>query len=136
MYIKWFMVCMGVFLLTSQSMANSLELTKKIEFGINKKYATLHGFVEGFEKTNYRFYANKGDAVEVVFNSNKANFKLYSPFKTSSDGAFFIRNIDGNNYKGKMKKSGIYTIQIYLPYGEARKNIKSLYTFRIDIKPK
>ena len=133
MQLRWFIVWIGIFLVTPQSMAKGVEVSKKIDFDIGQKSVTLHGAVRGFEKTNYQFYANKGETLHVNIDSSKAYFKIYSPFKNSSDFAFFIGDIEGSKYKDKLLKRGIYTIQVYLIYEEAKKDIKSLYTMHINI---
>ncbi|HFD13950.1 MAG TPA: hypothetical protein ENJ34_01450 [Epsilonproteobacteria bacterium] len=133
MQLKWLLVWTGIFLSTYHGMAKGVELTKKIDFDIGQKHATLHGVVQGFEKINYQFYASKGQSLHVSMDSSKAYLKIYSPFKNSSDTPSFKGETEGSFYNGKLKRSGIYTLQVYLIYDEARRDMKSLYVLEVSI---
>ena len=133
MQLKWLIVCIGIFLSTHQGMAKGVELTKKVDFDIGKKHAILHGEVQGFTKTNYQFYATKGQILHVSMDSSKAYFKIYSPFKNSSDTPLFKGETEGSTYNEKLKRSGMYMIQVYLTYDDAKIDTKAIYTLNIDI---
>lgn len=134
MYRKWLIVWIGIFLSTYQGMAKGVELTKKVDFDIGQKRVTLHGTVQGFVKTNYQFYANKGEVLHVNIDSSKAYFKIYSPFKNSSDTPLFKGETEGSSYNEKLKRSGMYVIQTYLPYDDAKIDMKAIYTLNLSIE--
>jgi len=134
MQLKWLIVSIGIFLSTHQGMAKGVELTKKVDFDIGKKHATLHGTVQEFAKTNYQFYATKGQILHVSMDSSKAYFKVYSPFKNSSDTPLFKGETEGATYNEKLKRSGMYMIQVYLTYDDAKIDTKAIYTLKIDIE--
>ena len=134
MYRKWLIVSIAIILSTYQGMAKGVELTKKVDFDIGQKRATLHGTVQGFAKTNYQFYANKGEILHVNIDSSKVYFKIYSPFKNSSDTPLFKGETEGSSYNEKLKRSGIYMIQMYLRYDDAKIDMKAIYTLNINIE--
>ncbi len=134
MQSKWFIVWISILLFTNHGMAKGVELTKKVNFDIDQKHATLHGTVQGFTTTNYQFYANKGQILHVSMDSSKAYFKIYSPFKNSSDTPLFKGETEGSTYNEKLKRSGIYMIQVYLTYDDAKIDTKAIYTLKLDIE--
>jgi len=124
----WMSLCM----VTQMAFANGVELTKKVDFDVGNMHAIEHGSIQGFDKKNYQFYGHQGEKIMLHLDSVKAYFKLYSAFNTHGDTPLFSAETEGGSYMGVLRRSGIYTIQIYLGYKEAKKDTKAIYTLHID----
>lgn len=133
MYRKWLIVWIGIFLSTYQGMAKGVELTKKVNFDIGKKSATLHGFVQGYNETDYTFYATKGEHLSVKLDATKVYFNIYSPNQSSSATSVFSGESEGDTYTGTIRNNGIYIIKLYLLSKDAKEDEKAVYTLHLNI---
>ena len=131
--MKLLHIFVSIVFLINISMAKDLILTKKVDFDIGTKSVTLHGGIQKFEKTNYQFYANKGDTIHVSLNASKAHFNIYSPYKENSNSPIFSGKIEGKKYTGVLSKSGIYTVQVYSLNDASIKENRILYTLHINM---
>ena len=134
MKLRWLSILVSMFFLTNLLMSKGVEVSEKIDFDIGTRQAILHGTAQGFETRSYKFYAKKGEILRVSLDSPLAHFNVYSPYKNSDDAAMYKGQIEGNHYKIKLRKSGTYTIQVYLTYEDAKKDAKTLYTLKINMQ--
>jgi len=133
MKLHWFVCLFSVLVMSTYGMAEGVTLTKKVDFDIGKKSTTLHGFVQGYDSTNYTFYATKGEHLSVKLDATKVYFNIYSPNQSASANPVFSGKSEGNAYKGVIRSNGTYIIKLYLLSNDAKEDEKALYTLHLNI---
>jgi hypothetical protein len=134
MKIQWFKIWICVVCITSFVMAEGIVFTKKLEFGIGRKDATIHGFVQGFNSTDYTVFITRGKHISIKLDSKKAYFNLYVPKNDTENTPIFEGKAEGNRYHGVIKRSDMYAIKIYLAYKDAKLDDKVIYTLHVSIE--
>ena len=134
MKLKLFFTVIGIVVLSFPIFAQSIDYTKRLNFGNLNKQENLVGVVKGFHTRSYKFKAKVNQFLRVNLESDIVHFNVYSPNKSEVDGAIFDGSSEGTSFHTKIKKSGIYTIKVYLSDKEATNGEKIIYTLDIGLE--
>jgi len=126
-------VVVFVGLLVVPVMAKDKVTTHQVHFDKGTTSSIVEGHVNGYDTVNYRLGAKEGQHMRITLESKKAYMNIFEAGKGVEDEAMFIGSILGGSYTGKLLKSGIYTIQVYLMRNEARRGTDAPYTLNIEI---
>jgi len=97
----------------------------------------IKGTFKGDAYIDYTVYVEEGQTFKVAYkgSTNSSSFNLMSP--DTSVAAIHMGDTDGNNYSGKIAKSGIYTIRVSQMRSAARKGTSVNFTLTLsNISPK
>lgn len=103
----------------------------------NSPKKVIKGTFKGDAYIDYTVYVEEGQTFKVAYkgSTNSSSFNLMAP---DSDGsAMHIGDTDGNNFSGRIAKSGIYTIRVSQMRSAARKGTSVAFTLTLsNISPK
>jgi hypothetical protein len=107
--------------------------TEQVHFKPGMTGAIIKGKIKGYEAVDYVIEASKGQHMKVSLTTdNTANyFNVMAPGE--SDVAMFIGSTSGNEYKGKLPKSGNYKIRVYMMRSAARRNEVAKYRLEMTV---
>lgn len=134
MKLKLFVTVVGILLLSCPIIAKEIVHSKWIDLGKVLNETTVVGIIKGHDTVHYKVKAKAHQSLHVNIESNKVYFNIFKPNKGSMDGGMFMGKIDGKNFTGKLSKSGVYTIAVYLTDDEAQKDQKLIYTIDIGLE--
>ena len=92
----------------------------------------IKGTFKGDVYIDYTVYVEEGQTFKVTFkgSTNSSSFNLLSPDESAE--ALHRGEIDGNNFSGKIAKSGIYTIRVSQMRSAARKGTSVSFTLTLS----
>jgi hypothetical protein len=119
-------------LATSAFAADEIR-TEQVHFKPGTTGATIKGKIKGYEAVDYVLEASKGQHMNVsMATDNTASyFNIIAPGE--SDVAMFIGSTSGNQYEGKLPKSGNYKIRVYMMRSAARRDEVAKYRLEITV---
>ena len=123
------LLLMGV----STALAEDTIRTERVHFEPGTNGTTVTGKVKGYDSVDYVLEASKGQHMSVSMNTDNASsyFNILAPGE--SEVAMFIGSTSGNEYKGKLPKSGNYKIRVYLMRNAARRDEVAKYSLKMKI---
>ena len=134
MKLKLFGTVVGMILLSCPITAKDIVHTKWVDFGRISNETTVVGIVKGYDTIQYKLKVKANQTMHVNMETNKVKFNIFQPNKSPMDGAIFMGKTEGSSFVGKLKKNGVYTIEVYLVDDEAKKDKKIIYTVDIGLK--
>lgn len=134
MKLKLLVTVVSIMILAFPIFAKDTVCTKRLNFGNINHKDTVVGIVKGFDTKSYKFNAKKNQTLRVKLVSDIVHFNVYAPHKGPIEGALFDGSSEGTYFSSKLKKSGTYTIQVYLTDEEAEKDEKIIYTLEIGLE--
>jgi len=108
---------------------------EEIKFKPGATSAGVGGKVEGYDRKDFSFRAQKGQNVSVKLAS--ANTSVYFNISDSKDGFALEtdpRPLDVRSWNGTLPKDGDYFIRVYLVRAAARREEKADFTLDVSIK--
>lgn len=113
--------------------ALAADRTETVKFAAGASNATVKGAIKGYDGIAYKLGASAGQVMQVLFSpSNGAcYFNVFAPGNSSE--AVFNGSMTGNEYSANLKKSGNYTVQVYMMRSAARRNETCRYTISFEI---
>jgi len=127
-------IIMGILVLSLSITAKEVVRTQWVDFGKIATKTTIVGRLEGHEKMAYKVEATKNQFMQIKIASNEIYFDVFEPNRDTNDGALFMGKIDGHTYSAKLKKSGEYTIKVYLRNTKEHEYTKVIYSMDIELK--
>jgi polyhydroxyalkanoate synthesis regulator phasin len=106
-----------------------------IQFNAGSTKKVIEGSVTGREIRDYLFNIKKGQQLKlrlVTSSGRTPYFNLMEPGEEYE--ALYNSSINGNQYEGVSKKSGIYTARVYLMRSAARRNEIGTYQFEVSME--
>jgi len=97
----------------------------------------IKGTFKGDAYIDYAVYVEEGQTFKVSFkgSTNSSSFNLMSPDVNAM--AIHRGDVDGNDFSGKIAKSGVYTIRVSQMRSAARKGTSVSFTLTLsNISPK
>lgn len=96
--------------------------SEQVQFKQGTNSAVIKGRIRGYEVVDYILNAQAGQSMNVsMATDNGANyFNILEPGET--EVAIFNGSTGDNQYEGVLKKSGNYTIRVYMMRSAARRN--------------
>jgi hypothetical protein len=134
MKLKLFFVLISLVILSFPVTAKDIVCTKRLNFNNINHEDRVVGIIKGYDTKNYKFNAKKGQILKVSLESEVVHFNVYAPNKERIDGAMFEGSSEGMHFTNKLKKGGIYTVQVYLSDEEAEKKQKVIFTLDIGLE--
>jgi len=119
--------------MVSPALARDDIRTVPVHFKAGANSATVKGKVAGYDSVDYVLEASKGQHMSVSMSTDNASsyFNILAPGE--SEAAMFIGSTSGNEYKGKLPKSGNYKIRVYLMRNAARRDEMAKYTLKMKV---
>jgi hypothetical protein len=105
--------------------------SRTVQFAKGASSATLSGSVRGDKFVDYTLRASAGQTMQVSMASRLAYFNVLPP--GSKDVAIYNSSIDGNDWRGQLENSGVYTVRIYLMRNEARRGTAVDYVLKVAV---
>jgi len=103
-----------------------------VQFAKGESAATLKDKIKGDESVDYRLGATAGQTMTVTLKpSNRSTY--FNVMAPGEDSAIFIGSTEGNNFSGRLPKSGDYVVRVYLMRNAARRNEASSYSIEFKI---
>jgi hypothetical protein len=97
----------------------------------------IKGTIKGDAYTDYAIYLEEGQLFKATYkgSTNSSSMNIMAP--NSEGEAFHIGDRDGNNYSGKITKSGIYTVRVSQMRSAARKGTAVSFSLTLsNVTPK
>lgn len=118
---------------TSAAFAASGIETRQVQFKKGESGASIRGTLKGDQTIDYKLGAGAGQTMVIKFVPSNASayFNLLPP--GSQGEAIHIGSSAGNDFAGKLKATGSYTIRVYLMRNAARRNETSQFTLDVGI---
>lgn len=122
----------SLFVLATASYAADIR-SERVRFEPGATSTTIKDSITGYETVDYIVGAKKGQYLNAsIATKNGANyFNILAPGEDNV--AFFIGSTKGNQYEGKLPKSGDYKLRVYLMRSAARRNETANYRLEIII---
>jgi hypothetical protein len=107
--------------------------TEQVQFQRGKSAVTITGSITGYQVIDYKLRARAGQTMVVRLKTDNLGnyFNLLAPGE--SDVAFFIGSVKGNEYRGRLPRSGEYTVRVYLMRNVARRGKTANFHLEIAI---
>jgi hypothetical protein len=105
---------------------------KQVKFEKGAAGETIKDQLKGYQIVDYLLGAKAGQSMTVILETdNPSNyFNVTAP---GADTSIFIGSTSGNRFKGKLPKSGDYTVRVYLMRNAARRGETANYTINFNI---
>jgi len=128
-----FLIAALIIFVASSTLAEDDVRTVPVHFKAGSNSATVKGKVKGYDSVDYVLEASKGQHMSVSMETDNASsyFNILEPGE--NEAAMFIGSTSGNEYKGKLPKSGKYKIRIYLMRNAARRDEVAKYTLKMKV---
>ncbi len=103
----------------------------KVKFEPGANNATVEGKIKGYQVIDYVLKAQKGQSMNVSMATKHTGtyFNIIPPHEKAA--AIFIGSIKGNQFEGKLKKSGKYKVRVYMMRSAARR--KEVAKYRLEM---
>jgi hypothetical protein len=128
------MITAGLLLMgVSAAIAEDKIRMERVHFEPGTNGTTVKGKVKGYDSVDYVLEASKGQHMSVSMSTDNASsyFNILAPGE--SEAAMFIGSTSGNEYEGKLPKSGNYKIRVYLMRNAARRDEVANYTLKMKV---
>lgn len=128
----FFLPAPAVILPSPTVLAQSIR-TQRVQFKPGATSATIQGTIKGYQTADYIVNAKQGQTMNVsMATRNTATyFNILEPGQT--EVAIFNGSTSGNQFKGSLKKSGDYSIRVYMMRSAARRNEVANYRLEISV---
>jgi hypothetical protein len=115
------------------TLAGSNIRTERVQFKSGASSKVIKGSIKGDQTVDYVINARKGQSANISLGSknSSAYFNLIAPGETNV--AIFNSSTDGNQFEGKLPKTGDYKVRVYLMRNAARRNEVANYSLDINI---
>ena len=113
------------------TLPEAIAQSRTVQFAKGTSSATLSGSVRGDKFVDYTLRASAGQTMQVSMASRLAYFNVLPP--GSKDVAIYNSSIDGNEWRGQLENSGIYTVRVYLMRNEARRGTAADYVLKVAV---
>lgn len=102
-----------------------------VKFDAGSSSKTIESSIKGYETHDYTLNVKKGQALNISMASESGSpyFNILEPGETNV--AIYNGSINGNQYEGVTKKSGDYTVRVYMMRSAARRNETA--KFRLEL---
>lgn len=107
--------------------------TERVQFKAGTSGKVIEGQIKGDQTVDYVINARKGQSANISLGSKNsaAYFNLLAPGE--KDVAMFNGSVSGNQFEGKLPKTGDYKVRVYLIRSAARRNEVAKYNLDINI---
>ena len=115
------------------TLAGSNICTKRVQFQPGASSKVIKGSIKDDQTVDYLINARKGQSANISLGSknSSAYFNLIAPGETNV--AIFNSSNEGNQFEGKLTKTGDYKVRVYLMRNVARRNEVANYSLDISI---
>ncbi len=124
----------GALLLTVPTMTLAEKTrTERVQFKPGSTSKVIEGQIKGYDFVDYVLNAAKGQNANIsMATENGSNyFNILAPGE--DEVAMFNGSVHGNQYEGKLPKSGDYKIRVYMMRNAARRNEVAKYRLEMII---
>lgn len=107
-----FACVLGLLGVASAGIASDASKVQQIQFKKGESGTTIKGVIKGDENVDYKLTANKGQKLEVIFNTkHNVYFNIIPP--GNHVDAIFSGAMKGDRFEGELPVKGTYTIRVY-----------------------
>ncbi len=109
---------------------------ERIEFAPDTTEATVQGGIAGYDSVEYQVAAAIGQTMTVALKADNAStyFNVYRPGDAPGESmALHIGARDGNDWQATLRKTGDYTVQVFLIRAAARRAETSAFTLTVSV---
>lgn len=106
-----------------------------IQFDAGSTKKVIEGSVTGREIRDYTFNIKEGQQLKLKLVTTSGRIPYFNLMEPGEEyEALYNSSIDGNQYEGVSKKSGVYTARVYLMRSAARRNEIGTYQFEVSME--
>lgn len=109
---------------------------ERIQFAEGATEAVVEGAVSGYDSVEYQVAASIGQVMKIGLEADNpsAYFNVYRPGELPGQStALHIGPRDGNDWSATLRKSGDYTVQVFLVRAAARRAETASYTLTVSV---
>ena len=109
---------------------------ERIEFAPDTSEATVEGGIAGYDSVEYQVAAATGQTMTVALTADNAStyFNVYRPGDVPGQStALHVGARDGNEWQATLRKTGDYTVQVFLIRAAARRAETSAFTLTVGV---
>ena len=109
---------------------------ERVEFAPGASEATVQGGIAGYDSVEYQVAAAIGQMMTVSLEADNASayFNIYRPGDLPGQStALHVGARDGNDWKATLRKTGDYTVQVFLIRAAARRAETAAFTLTVGV---
>lgn len=106
--------------------------SQTVTFPRGASSTTINARIQGSVTRDYIVRAGAGQTMSVSMRATNAS-TYFNILPEGSDEALFIGSTAGNNYTGRLPRTGAYTVRVYLMRNAARRNEVTNYRLTIGV---
>lgn len=106
--------------------------SQSVTFPRGASSTTINARIQGDVTRDYVVRAAAGQTMTVSMRATNAS-TYFNILPAGSDEALFIGSTAGNNYTGRLPRTGAYTVRVYLMRNAARRNEVTNYRLTISV---